>query len=83
MVRKNSRKESDYLSYQHTPNRQLEHPSGWCMTSDHDGCKYQFNHGKCGCTCHTLSKIQKTQIVKKEVVSIADSNDPRPWRKNE
>lgn len=35
-----------------TPDRQLEHPSGWCMTSDHEGCKYRFDHGKCGCICH-------------------------------
>ena len=66
-----------------TPERQLTHPSGWCIDADHEGCRYQFNHGKCGCTCHTLSKTQKTQIVKEEVVSIADSNDPRPWRTNE
>lgn len=35
-----------------TPDRQLNGPSGWCMTGHHDGCKYQFDHGKCGCNCH-------------------------------
>jgi hypothetical protein len=73
------RKKEDLHSFPYTPERQLEHPSGWCMTSDHTGCRYQFNHGKCGCICHT----QKTQIVKEEVASIADSNDPRPWRTDE
>jgi hypothetical protein len=79
MARVSSR-EKDYTSYPFTPEKQMEQPSGWCMTQDHEGCKYQFNHGKCGCTCHTLSKIQKTQITE-EVAFIADSNDPRPWRK--
>ena len=55
-------------------------PSGWCMTKDHEGCQYQFNHGRCGCTCHTLSK---TQIIEEEVAFVADSNDPRPWRTDE
>jgi hypothetical protein len=73
------RKKEDLFSYPYTPEKQLEHPSGWCMTSDHAGCKYQFNHGKCGCTCHT----QKAQPVKEEIVSIANSDDPRPWRTNE
>ena len=39
-----------------TPDRQLEHPSGWCMTNHHKGCKYQFDHGKCGCDCHKEKK---------------------------
>jgi hypothetical protein len=67
-----AKKIEEYLSYPYTPEIQLEHPSGWCMTNYHDGCKYQFNHGRCGCTCHTQIKQQKTQI-----------EDPRPWRKNE
>lgn len=75
------RKKEDLLSYPYTPEKQLEHPSGWCMTSDHAGCRYQFNHGKCGCNCHT--QTPKTQVAREEVVSIADSNDPRPWRTNE
>jgi hypothetical protein len=77
------RKKEDLLSYPYTPERQLEHPSGWCMTSDHAGCRYQFNHGKCGCTCHTLPKTQKTQKIEEEVAFIADSNDPRPWKVEE
>jgi hypothetical protein len=76
MARRRSRKELDYLSYQHTPDRQLEHPSGWCMTDYHEGCKHQFNHGKCGCKCHTV----KENIIKKST-PLVDSNDPRPWRK--
>jgi len=81
MARRNSRKESDYLAYPHTPERQLESSSGWCMTDYHEECRHQFNHGKCGCTCHTLSKLQKTQITKEEDNFVADSSDPRPWRK--
>jgi hypothetical protein len=47
-----AKKMAEYLSYPSTPEKQLEHSSGWCMTNYHDGCKYQFNHGKCGCECH-------------------------------
>jgi hypothetical protein len=35
-----------------TPEKQLTHPSGWCMTEDHNECPYQFKHGRCGCKCH-------------------------------
>jgi hypothetical protein len=76
-----AKKIEEYLSYPYTPEIQLEHPSGWCMSNYHDGCKYQFNHGKCGCKCHT--QTPKTQVVREEVAFIADSNDPRPWRINE
>ena len=79
MARLSSR-EKDNTAYPSTPEKQMEQPSGWCMTKDHEGCRYQFNHGRCGCTCHTLSKIQKTQIIE-EVAFVANSNDPRPWRK--
>ena len=44
-----------------TPDKQMEHGSGWCITGYHDGCRYQFNHGKCGCECHT--QTPKTQIA--------------------
>ena len=70
---------NDPREYIPTPDRQLEHPSGWCMTNDHDKCKYQFDHGKCGCSCHT--KTQKTQKPKEKIAIIANSDDPRPWRK--
>jgi hypothetical protein len=63
------KKKEDVLSYPYTPERQLVQPSGFCMTKDHDGCRYQFNHGKCGCKCHTEIKQEKIQKV-----------DPRPWR---
>jgi len=39
-----------------TPDRQLERSSGWCSTGYHDGCKYQFTFGKCGCNCHKEKK---------------------------
>jgi hypothetical protein len=81
MVRRRATK--DLLTPIPTPEKQLEGPSGFCITEHHENCPYQFNHGKCGCTCHTLSKLQKTQIIKEEISSVADSNDPRPWRKNE
>lgn len=50
------KKKKDDFSPDPTPDRQLAHPSGWCMTSDHAGCKYQFAHGKCGCSCHIAKK---------------------------
>lgn len=43
---------SEMMEYPYTPEKQLDGKSGWCMTNDHDGCRYQFNHGKCGCNCH-------------------------------
>lgn len=46
-----ARKKEDHVP-DPTPERQLTHGSGWCMTGHHDGCKYQFDHGKCGCSCH-------------------------------
>lgn len=39
-----------------TPDRQLTHPSGWCMTNYHENCPYQFTFGKCGCKCHKETK---------------------------
>ena len=81
MARRRNKKQEEYLTYPHTPERQLTTPSGWCMTDYHDTCPHQFNHGKCGCDCHT--KTQKTQKPKEKVAIIADSNDPRPWRNNE
>lgn len=45
------KKEESYVP-DPTPDRQLEHPSGWCMTNYHDNCPYQFTFGKCGCKCH-------------------------------
>ena len=46
------KKDNDFLVYPYTPEKQNEFPSGWCMTGDHKGCRYQFDHGKCGCKCH-------------------------------
>ena len=54
------------------------------MTADHNGCKYQFDHGKCGCSCHLApksgkstrtnvsndNKTQKTQRPRKAVAGI-------------
>ena len=39
-----------------TPDRQLDHPSGWCIDKLHAECPYQFSHGKCGCKCHAKQK---------------------------
>jgi hypothetical protein len=58
-----------------TPDKQLAHPSGWCMTLSHEFCPYQFAHGKCACECHT--KTQKTQRASKPVASIADTPKKR------
>lgn len=76
MVRRKD-KDIDYPDKSHV---QLKSSSGYCMTKDHGGCKYQFNHGKCGCDCHLQPSSDK--ITQKAIAS--DSNeDPRPWRKNE
>jgi hypothetical protein len=39
-----------------TPDRQLKTKSGWCSTGYHNGCKYRFTFGKCGCDCHKEKK---------------------------
>ena len=70
------RKKEDLLKYPYEPERQLDFPSGFCMTNYHDNCPYQFDHGKCGCDCHT--QTQKTQKPRKESVVIADSKDAEP-----
>lgn len=49
------KKEESYVP-DPTPDRQLEHASGWCMTGYHKQCPYQFSHGKCGCECHKETK---------------------------
>lgn len=53
MARK--KKEEGYVP-DPTPDKQLDHPSGWCMTSDHKNCPHQFMFGKCGCKCHKETK---------------------------
>lgn len=82
---KRQRAIKDLLIPDPTPNKQLIHPSGWCMTNEHSGCKYQFDHGKCGCSCHSApksvsksakavaddSKTQKAQKPRKAVANIA------------
>jgi len=39
-----------------SPDKVLKDKSGWCMTQDHKGCKYQFTFGKCPCDCHKKEK---------------------------
>ena len=51
MARRKSTK-TEIMDYPYTPNRQLDVPSGWCITSDHNLCKYSFSFGMCGCNCH-------------------------------
>lgn len=51
MARKRSEK-NEIMNYPHTPEKQLEVKSGWCITSDHNLCKYSFSFGKCVCNCH-------------------------------
>ena len=74
-------KKDELLQYPYTPEKQNTFPSGWCITGHHDGCKYQFDHGKCGCECHTQS--QKTQKKSTKVAIVADSHDPRPWMRKQ
>jgi len=40
----------------YTPDRQLTMPSGFCITGHHEDCLVKFNHGICGCKCHTKIK---------------------------
>ena len=81
MARRQNKKQEDYLAYPYTPDRQLETPSGWCMTDYHDGCPQQFNHGKCGCDCHSAPAPEKKRgRPKKETLTI--DNDPRPWKRD-
>ena len=77
MAKRRSKKD-DMLIYPHTPERQMEHSSGWCMTKDHDGCRYQFDHGKCGCDCHRNKK--NTADFNKNSTLGVDPEDPRPWK---
>jgi hypothetical protein len=85
------RKMKDLLTPDPTPDKQLAHKSGWCMTSDHKGCKYQFSHGKCGCDCHLPPSVvkakakavvddstQETQKSSEPVVSIVPKRRGRP-----
>ena len=76
--RKKKESATDFIP---TPDRQMEIPSGFCITGHHDDCKYIFIAGKCGCDCHT--QIPKTQIVREEIEIEEDLiivEDPRPWR---
>ena len=60
-----------------TPDRQLEHPSGWCMTGYHKECKYQFDHGKCGCSCHVDPKLVKIE----QTTESSDNEAPAPKKR--
>lgn len=87
----------DLLTPDPTPDKQLAHPSGWCMTGHHDDCRYQFNHGKCGCDCHLDPKLRavkaeavaddkpkrRTRVPKPTVESTIDEDDPRPWKRKQ
>lgn len=64
-------KKTDMITPIPTPEKQLDHPSGWCITELHEGCKFQFNHGKCGCWCHT---------GKPKPVKVVDEDAPKPKR---
>ena len=66
MARRRRKAEADYLSYPYTPEKQLEHPSGWCITNYHKECKYQFDHGKCGCSCRVTTTPKKRGRPRKE-----------------
>ena len=49
------KKEESYVP-DPTPDRQLDHSSGWCMTDYHQNCPHHFTFGKCGCKCHKEKK---------------------------
>jgi hypothetical protein len=53
-MRKKKKEEMFYLP--DTPDRLLNHKSGWCMTNYHEGCPHKFVFGICGCDCHKEKK---------------------------
>jgi hypothetical protein len=65
MARRNKKNELDL--YIHTPEKQLTHPSGFCITGHHSHCRYQFSFGKCGCDCHTEVKKKRGRPRKSDV----------------
>jgi hypothetical protein len=81
----------DLLTPDPTPDKQLAHPSGWCMTLSHEFCPYQFTHGKCGCSCHVAPAPAKKRGRPKKVEGVAPTMiiadetgkpvDPRPWKR--
>ncbi len=81
----------DLLTPDPTPDKQLTHPSGWCMTLTHESCPSQFSHGKCGCACHTKPAPAKRGRPKsvKEAPKVSEVEtkqddltlDPRPWKR--
>ncbi len=62
VARRSKKSDTEFIP---TPDRQMEMPSGFCMTGHHHDCKYIFISGKCGCDCHT--QTPKTQIVREKV----------------
>ena len=50
------KKEKEVFRPDPTPELELKSKSGWCITTDHKRCPYQFSHGKCGCECHKEKK---------------------------
>ena len=91
MARRRTKKD-DMLAYPYTPEKINTQRSGWCMTDYHEGCPYQFNHGKCPCECHSKTepvtakkrgRPKKTEGIKPELIIVDEVNpDPRPWKRN-
>jgi hypothetical protein len=90
MARRGRRSLKDLLTPDPTPDRQLEHPSGWCMTLTHELCPYQFDHGKCGCECHVAKESpakrgrpKKAEGIKPDLIIVDETApvDPRPWKR--
>ena len=89
---KRRRNLKDLLTPDPTPDRQLTHPSGWCMTMTHEFCPYQFSHGKCGCDCHVKKEApvakkrgrpKKAEGNKPDLIIVDETAlvDPRPWKR--
>lgn len=76
MARRRTKKD-DFLAYPSTPDRQLETPSGWCITGHHEQCRFSFNHGKCGCSCHVSPVKKRGTTPKNDNID----EDPRPWKR--
>lgn len=80
MAARKRRVKDDPSRFIPTPDRQLEHPSGFCITGHHNNCKYQFDHGKCGCDCHHKKKLVKGDNPT-TTLHEGGIQDPRPWVK--
>lgn len=88
MARRRTKK-NDPAEFIPTPDKQMTHPSGFCMTGHHNNCRYTFLAGKCGCDCHVAPVVEKkrgrpkkVQVIAPTAIIVDEVQDPRPWKRN-